>query len=44
MARHEHGDKAAYSQFMYFLRGWIVRHMQKVDREYAGWLKEHGIL
>jgi hemerythrin len=43
IARHEKGDKAAYSQFMYFLRGWITRHMQKEDHEYAPWLAEHGI-
>lgn len=43
MSRHDHGDQAAYSQLMYFLRSWIVRHMQKVDRQYAEWLTDHGI-
>jgi hemerythrin-like metal-binding protein len=43
IARHEMGDKAAYSQFMYFLRGWMTRHMQKEDHECAPWLAAHGI-
>jgi hemerythrin len=43
LARHDTGDKAAYAQFMYFLRRWQTRHMQKDDHEYAPWLAEHGI-
>jgi hemerythrin len=43
IARQETGDRAAYSQFMYFLREWITRHMEKEDQQYAPWLAEHGI-
>lgn len=43
IARQELGDPAAYSQFMYFLREWITRHMEKEDKEYVPWLAEHGI-
>jgi hemerythrin len=43
IARQELGDPAAFSQFMYFLREWITRHMEKEDREYVPWLAEHGI-
>jgi hemerythrin len=43
IARQEMGDRAAYSQFMYFAREWMTRHMVKEDREYAPWLAKHGI-
>jgi hemerythrin-like metal-binding protein len=43
LARQELGDRAAYSQFLYFLREWITRHMEKEDQQYAPWLAEHGI-
>lgn len=43
IARHEKGDRAAYSQFMFFLRGWMTRHMLNEDHEYAPWLAKHGI-
>ncbi len=43
IARQELGDRAAYCQFMYFLREWITKHMEKEDQEYAPWLAEHGI-
>jgi hemerythrin len=43
IARHDHGDKAAYSQFMYFLRGAIIRHILKEDRQYVSWFAEHPI-
>lgn len=43
IARQELGDVAAYSQFMYFLREWITRHMENEDQDYTQWLAEHGI-
>jgi hemerythrin-like metal-binding protein len=43
IARHEKGDVAAYSQFMYFVRDWFTKHMENEDREYVPWLAEHGI-
>lgn len=43
LARHEMGDKAAYSQFMYFLREWMTRHMETDDQKYAPWLALHGM-
>jgi hemerythrin len=43
LIHHEMGDKAAYSQMMYFVRAWITEHMQKEDHEYAPWLTEHGV-
>lgn len=43
VARHNNGDLAAYSQFMYFVRDWMTKHMEKEDREYVPWLAEHGI-
>ena len=42
-ARQETGDRAAYCQFMYFLREWMTTHMEKEDLKYAPWLVEHGI-
>jgi hemerythrin len=43
LARHDHGDVAAYSQFMYFVRDWMTKHMENEDHAYAAWLAEHGI-
>jgi hemerythrin len=43
IARHENGDVAAYSQFMYFVRDWFTKHMEKEDREYIPWLAERGV-
>ena len=43
IARHEMGDSAAYSQFMYFVRDWFIKHMEKDDHAYVPWLAEHGI-
>lgn len=43
IARHNNGDLAAYSQFMYFVRDWMTKHMEKEDREYVPWLAEHGV-
>src|SRR5579863_10132528 len=43
IARQELGELAARSQFMYFLREWLTRHMEKEDQEYAPWLAQHGI-
>lgn len=43
IARHEMGDRAAYSQFLYFVRAYMTQHMLKEDREYAPWMAEHGI-
>ena len=42
-ARQESGDPSAYCQFMYFVREWMTRHMEKEDQRYAPWLAEHGI-
>jgi hemerythrin len=44
IARHDNGDRAAYSQFLYFLRERFTRHMQKEDHEYGLWFAEHGTL
>ena len=43
IARYENGDKAVYSQFMYFVRDWFSKHMLKEDHEYAPWMAEHGV-
>jgi hemerythrin len=43
IARHEKGDVAAHSQFLYFLRDWFTKHMENDDHEYVPWLAEHGI-
>lgn len=43
VSRHEMGDRAAYSQFLYFVRAYMTQHMLKEDHEYAPWLAEHGI-
>ena len=43
LARQELGEPAAYSQFMYFLREWITRHMEKEDQEYVPWLAERSV-
>ncbi len=43
ISRHDAGDRAAYCQFMYYVRDWITKHMEKEDQEYAPWLAGHGI-
>jgi hemerythrin len=43
IARHDMGDRAAYSQFLYFVRAFMTQHMLKEDHQYAPWLAEHGI-
>jgi hemerythrin len=43
LSRHETGDRAAYSHFLYFVRAFMTQHMLKEDHEYAPWLAEHGI-
>jgi hemerythrin len=43
IARHEMGNRAAYSQFLYFVRAYMTEHMLKEDHEYASWLAEHGV-
>jgi hemerythrin len=43
IARHEDDDKVVYSQFMYFVRDWLSKHMLHEDHGYAPWLAEHGI-
>jgi hemerythrin-like metal-binding protein len=43
IARHEMGNRAAYSQFLYFVRAYMTEHMLKEDREYAPWMAEHGV-
>jgi hemerythrin len=43
IARHENGDVAAYSQFMYFVRDWMTKHMENEDRDYVPWLAGHGV-
>ncbi len=42
IARHGQGDQSAYSQCMYFVRGWMTEHMQKDDSQYVPWFAEHG--
>jgi len=43
IARYQRGDKTVYANFMYFVRDWLTRHMEKEDRDYAPWLAGHGI-
>jgi hemerythrin len=43
IARHDQGDVVAYSQFMYFVRDWMTKHIEKEDHEYVPWLAGHGI-
>lgn len=43
ITRYRNGDKTVYSQFMYFVRDWLTRHMEKEDQEYAPWLAARGI-
>ena len=43
VTRHEMGDRAAYSQFLYYVRGWMTEHMLQDDRKYVPWLAEHDI-
>lgn len=42
VARHEKGDSAVYTQLLYFLRDWLINHMQTEDQQYAPWLRSHG--
>jgi len=43
LARQETGDRAAFCQFLYFLREWMTTHMEKEDLKYAPWMAEHGV-
>jgi len=42
LARHDMGDKAAYSQFLYYVREWMTRHKETDDQQYAPWLAQHA--
>jgi hemerythrin len=43
ITRHDMGDRAAYCQFMYYVRDWMTKHMEHEDQLYVPWLAEHGI-
>jgi len=43
IARFEHDDLFLPIQLMHFLRDWLSTHIQKEDKEYGPWLREHGV-
>jgi hemerythrin-like metal-binding protein len=43
VTRFEKGEVTLNLQLMNFLRDWLTNHIQKVDKEYAPWLSEHGV-
>jgi hemerythrin-like metal-binding protein len=42
IARFERGDIMLSVDLFNFLRDWLTTHIQKTDKEYGPWLKEHG--
>lgn len=42
--RHARGEASINMQLLNFLRDWLTNHIQKEDRLYGLWLKEHGKL
>jgi hemerythrin len=42
-SRHEQDDATVYTPLLYFVRDYQTKHMQTEDREYAPWLKAHGV-
>ncbi|MGA9671699.1 MAG: bacteriohemerythrin [Terracidiphilus sp.] len=42
-ARFEKGDMTLTIDLSQFLSDWLTNHIQKTDREYSPWLKEHGV-
>ena len=42
-ARFEKGEITLSLKLLHFLRDWLTDHIQKVDKEYASWLNEHGV-
>lgn len=41
--RYEKGELALTVDLLMFLREWLVRHIQKEDREYGPWLNHQGV-
>lgn len=41
--RHENGDTAVYTEMLYFMRDWQIRHMQTDDQEYVDWMRTHDV-
>jgi hemerythrin-like metal-binding protein len=43
VARYEKGEITLNLHLLNFLRDWLTNHIQKVDKEYAPWMNEHGV-
>jgi len=42
-ARFKQGDNTIYPKLLFFLRDWLVDHMQQVDKQYTVWINDHGV-
>jgi hemerythrin-like metal-binding protein len=43
IARFDKGEITLNLHLLNFLRDWLTNHIQKVDKEYSPWMKEHGV-
>jgi hemerythrin len=42
VSRHEKGEARVYTELLYFMRDWQIKHMQAEDQEYAAWVSARG--
>ncbi len=43
MGRLKKGDSAVNIDLLIFLRDWLKNHIQREDKEYGPWMKNHGV-
>lgn len=43
VGRYERGEISLNVDLLMFLRDWLMKHIQKSDREYGPWLNAHGV-
>jgi len=39
----QHGEAVHMSDFLCFLHGWFIDHVEGLDQQYGPWLNEHGV-
>ncbi|MGD0829976.1 MAG: bacteriohemerythrin [Terracidiphilus sp.] len=43
IVRFDRGELTLNLHLLNFLRDWLTNHIQKVDKEYSPWMREHGV-
>ncbi|MGA3131769.1 MAG: bacteriohemerythrin [Terracidiphilus sp.] len=43
MARYKRGDATVNVELLQFLSNWLTKHILHEDKQYAPWLKSHGV-